>query len=314
MARSYARIITGIWRNAEFRRLPGRAQRLYLLLVTQPDITAAGTLPLTIRRWADMGGDTTVQEIKDSLSELAAGKFIAVDEIAEELLVRSFVKWDGGYTNSKRRPVILDAASEVQSEQLRRVLAFEFDRLDLPTARLGDVASDRASDAPCPETPGPSDTSERPETSLFLVDSLSDAVSDATSPSERVVVTEVGNYSSSLNPQSVPPTADADEVEPLGTQQIVGAWIDACRKRPPQRVIGHISRDVKAMLAEGIDTADVQAGLMEWHTKGLNPSTLASVVHEVMNRSDRRHLRAVSGGYQPFRNPTDPSVYDEELL
>jgi hypothetical protein len=111
-----------------------------------------------------------------------------------------------------------------------------------------------------------------------------------------------------------PPTADADEVEPLGTQQIVGAWIDACRKRPPQRVIGHISRDVKAMLAEGIDTADVQAGLMEWHTKGLNPSTLASVVHEVMNRSDRRHLRAVSGGYQPFRNPTDPSVYDEELL
>lgn len=27
-----------------------------------------------------------------------------------------------------------------------------------------------------------------------------------------------------------------------------------------------------------------------------------------------RHLRAVSGGYQPYRNPTDQSVYDEGLL
>ncbi|MGW0577328.1 hypothetical protein ACWD25_15425 [Streptomyces sp. NPDC002920] len=29
---------------------------------------------------------------------------------------------------------------------------------------------------------------------------------------------------------------------------------------------------------------------------------------------DRPKLRAVSGGWQPFRNPTDQSVYDEPLI
>lgn len=39
------------------------------------------------------------------------------------------------------------------------------------------------------------------------------------------------------------------------------------------------------MLEEGIDPDDVRSGLLEWARKGkLHPSTLPSVVNEVMNR------------------------------
>lgn len=37
------------------------------------------------------------------------------------------------------------------------------------------------------------------------------------------------------------------------------------------------------MLAEGIDPVDVRRGLAAWHSKGLHPSTLPSIVNQLMN-------------------------------
>jgi hypothetical protein len=37
------------------------------------------------------------------------------------------------------------------------------------------------------------------------------------------------------------------------------------------------------MLAEGIDPDDIRRGMSAWMAKGLHPSTLPSVVNEVMN-------------------------------
>lgn len=190
MSRSYARIMTAIWRNREFRALDAAMQRVYLLLVTQPDISAAGTLPLTVRRWADMAADTTPQDITAALTVLAAKNFVVFDRDTEELLVRSFVKWDAGYTNSKRIPVIKRAGAEIASEALRRVLAAEFGRLGLPTAFLLDSPSDALSDGD-DDPDGAVLPEPDPETLFPQVDSLSDRASGGVSPSEGVVATEV---------------------------------------------------------------------------------------------------------------------------
>jgi hypothetical protein len=69
---------------------------------------------------------------------------------------------------------------------------------------------------------------------------------------------------------------DAD----ASAQTLIGEWIDHCPTRPPGRVIGQLSKEVKALLDEGQPYEDVRAGLAAWHSKGLHPSTLASVVHE----------------------------------
>jgi hypothetical protein len=233
MARSYANIVTAIWRDPDWRRLDSAAQRVYMLLVTQPNISAAGMLPMTIGRWSAMAADTTPEEVRGALVRLAADRWVALDEVTEELLVRSFVRHDNGYRNSKRRPVIRDAAGEIESRTLRQVLAVELVRLELPAEWTGeaprelDSPSDALSGSPSdgvtgaqphgiPQAapkPSPSDSVGNPVDNAFpQVDSLSDALSDGTSASERVVVTR-GTYVEppTHNPQTTtpvpPPTA-----------------------------------------------------------------------------------------------------------
>lgn len=287
MARSYARIITAIWRNKEFRRLPSAAQRVYLLLVTQPDISAAGTLPLTVRRWADLAEDTTVDNIAAALEVLEAGRFIAMDRVTEELLVRSFVKWDGGYGNRKRFPVIRDAGLAIDSSRLQRVLAMECERLGVTLEGLVPIEDSAERTPPVPPSDPPKPQVDR------LSDSASDSDPDGTSRFDRDEV-----ITTTHNPQPIPPPAGA------GAQQLVGAWIEACRRRPPKQVIGIISRNVKALLEEGFDPADVQAGLERWAEKGtLHPSTLPTVVNEVVNRPSPRASPA------GFVSQTDQNIH-----
>ena len=63
-------------------------------------------------------------------------------------------------------------------------------------------------------------------------------------------------------------------------QTLIAEWLDHTPQRPPGRVIGQVSKELKAMLDEGQPYEDVRNGLSAWAQKGLHPSTLASVVHE----------------------------------
>ena len=67
-------------------------------------------------------------------------------------------------------------------------------------------------------------------------------------------------------------------------QTLIAEWIEHCEQRPPGRVVGQVSKELKALLDEGIEPERVRAALAEWNRKGLHPSTLASVVHEITNR------------------------------
>lgn len=71
--------------------------------------------------------------------------------------------------------------------------------------------------------------------------------------------------------------------EPPGptAQTLVGEWIDHCREKPPGKVIGQIASEIKKMLDEGIDYERVRQGLATWQQRGLHPSTLPSIVHEL---------------------------------
>ncbi|MDG4796197.1 hypothetical protein [Micromonospora sp. WMMD1082] len=94
----------------------------------------------------------------------------------------------------------------------------------------------------------------------------------------------------------VEPPADP----PATTQALVAEWIDHCRKRPPGNVIGQVSKHIKTMLAEGTDPADIRRGFAEWARKGLHPSTLPSVVNEVMNSGTHPPAQKLSTADQRF--------------
>lgn len=249
MARNYSQIMCAIWDEPEFLALSEAAQRAYFLLVTQKDISAAGVLHMWTPRWAAMSRTSTDESLKAALHELKVARYIVPDWVTGELLVRTFVKWDGGYKNSKRKPLIEREARAVHSTEIKGQLRVEFEKLDLDTDGLPepppptgtDGPSDRASDVPSYGGPGsngvavgPPSTSmangvraafdEPPkpsagpaERNLVIVpypqvDRASDVASDVTSRSTGVVGgTDVTTgVPQPQNPQPVPPPAGTD--------------------------------------------------------------------------------------------------------
>lgn len=131
MARTYANVDAGIWDDAEFCALSAGAQRTYFMLITQSEISAAGTLALTLRRWARTCGE---KYLEVWLAELSDARFVLIDEDTEELLVRTFAKWDGGYKHAKRRMAVVAYARAIRSLQLRTAAAEELAKLGVSTA------------------------------------------------------------------------------------------------------------------------------------------------------------------------------------
>lgn len=132
MSRNYAQIFTAIWRDPDFLALRRTQQQAYFLLVTQPNISAAGVLPITERRWTKLAADDSQEELLADIAHLHKIGMVVVDEDTEELLVRSFIRHDNGYRNPRRQPSIRDAAQDVQSPRLRQALAVELVRLGCP--------------------------------------------------------------------------------------------------------------------------------------------------------------------------------------
>lgn len=130
MARSYGKTYLSIWGDGDFRALHPDAQRMYLFLTSQQDLSCVGTIPLRINRWANCAADQTAQQVRSALAELARGNFIVVDECTEEVLVRSFVRRDEGWKSPNMMKSIVSTARTVMSESLRAVLCSEISRID----------------------------------------------------------------------------------------------------------------------------------------------------------------------------------------
>jgi hypothetical protein len=115
MARGHGRILTSIWEDSDFLALTEDQQRLYLFLISQPNLNHAGLLDLTLRRWARKAAGLTVAELKERIDSLAKARFIVVDEDTEELLIRSFVRNDGVWRMPKVMGSMVSGALEISS-------------------------------------------------------------------------------------------------------------------------------------------------------------------------------------------------------
>jgi len=284
MPRSHGRILSAIWNDGDFLALEAGPQRLYLFLLSQPDLSHAGLVPMRVRRWAKKVALGTVASITADLGDLENARFVVTDQDTEEVLIRTFVRNDGVYKQPKVMLRLREDARQIESPKLRGAFRSELDRL--PLDELSAPTQATVSD---------------------IVDTLREDFTDAQEyPSERVsdTPTDTPRVRAGAFPQpptpipqppaTVPPTAGRGEPgtslavvreEAPTAQTLVGEWIDHCEERPPGRVIGQVSKELKSLLDEGISPDRVRAALAEWNRKGLHPSTLASVVHEITNRA-----------------------------
>lgn len=119
----YVKVVRSIWTNAEFVALSPEAQRVYFLLISQPDISHAGVLPLLERRWARLAAGTTTAGVLGSIEELEAAQMIYVDHDTDEVLVRSYIRYDEMHKVPNGRKAVEKAIDSVISGQLRAIAA-----------------------------------------------------------------------------------------------------------------------------------------------------------------------------------------------
>lgn len=133
--RTYGKVLCDIWNDNTFLNLSHDASRLYFRFITGSDISAAGVLPLTERRWHSAFQDNPAERIAAALDELALTEInehgfglIVVDENTAEVWVRGFIGVDGRATadNSKMRKSVENALSDVISPMLRTAIERQY--------------------------------------------------------------------------------------------------------------------------------------------------------------------------------------------
>ncbi|UGT65286.1 hypothetical protein LTT66_18120 [Nocardia gipuzkoensis] len=141
MAREHGRVLSRIWRDPDFRALSVGAQRMYLLLLSQPTINNAGMLPLQIGKFAKGCDSTSEEDVRIALGELARANFAYFDEDSEEVFVRSYIRNDGVLKQPNIVKNALRCAAAIESEYLRSAMAIELRRIgrDDATARAAEL-------------------------------------------------------------------------------------------------------------------------------------------------------------------------------
>lgn len=329
MARTgFAKIYTKIWSDKDFIALPEALQRGFLMLMSQGNLNAAGVIALQPRRWARFAADSTSENITEIVHALEQRRYVYADWDTEELLVRSYIRNDELWKQPNVMKGSFDDIEATLSDRLKAVLRTELERIpwdtltgkmaddtraraaeviaSLPTMGEVEAASPKAPVEPFPEPfgepfpegfqePSPEGSAE-PSPGLFPEPKTEPPVVVAVA-----VEAEVGSSKGSIPnpsdsgaeaPTSAEPAEKPEEPKPATAQTIVGEWIDRCAKRPPKNVIGQMAKQIRQLLDEGIDPDDIRRGIAEWMTKQLHPSTLPSIVNDVMNRPSR-HLHAV---------------------
>lgn len=126
MARSHGKLYTRVWNDPDWRELSGEAQRLYMLLLSQPKLTLCGTLDVSVQRWARMAADTQPDDVQVALDELEHRGYVLIDWDTLELAIRTFTKHD---VNSTRLNINLikgmwRAWEGLESDWLRSEIVF----------------------------------------------------------------------------------------------------------------------------------------------------------------------------------------------
>lgn len=307
MAGSYAKIFNEIWADPDFRSLNRGQQWLFFALISQPELNFAGVVTTTDRRLTGCAEGFTVEELRDDLTALHARRYIVFDEEHDEILVRSYVRHDGAWRTPNVLTSIIRAATSIRSVAIRAALAEELGRLALDELSGKRADEMRASVARVIETLTPRVPVRVSRTvSACVSEPFQEGISEPfaqpiTEPTVvvAVVVEEVEDRTSLSLFEDLPPTAGSGKPRPeveVTSQTIVGEWIERCKKRPPNNVIGQMSKQIKTMLDEGIAPDDIRRGISVWMTKEVHPSVLPSLVNSAMNATSAAGKSAASNG------------------
>lgn len=138
MAREYAKTNLSIWQDDDWRAVPAPAQHLYQVLNTHPELSYCGVADWRPGRLVAFANGWTVDDIDLLADCLEARHFIVRDEVSEEVLVRSWIRFDGLIKQPRLSVSMANSFAAVSSNDIRGVIVHELNKLhDLEPGAAG---------------------------------------------------------------------------------------------------------------------------------------------------------------------------------
>jgi hypothetical protein len=129
VSREHAALRHRIWLDKDFTSQDPDAVLLYLFLLSQDDLSYAGTLHLRPRQWARKLPTLGEDRIRAAVDTLAGNRYVLVDEDTEELLIRTFVRNDELWKMPRMLELAIKQASRIESDRLREAFGVELLRI-----------------------------------------------------------------------------------------------------------------------------------------------------------------------------------------
>jgi len=177
---AYVKVVRSIWTDSEWLELSSTEKLIYLQLISQPNISKCGVLPFVPRRWAHMHPDLGPNELNAAIDSLESLGYVFVDRDTEELLVRTYMRYDEAWRQTNGVRGIQIEAEQIMSKTLLQQVLQEFEQASGNPLHKG---SDKGCDDPCdnsnatPLTPNPYPNTPNPD--------------PQTPPSDSVLVAQV---------------------------------------------------------------------------------------------------------------------------
>lgn len=139
MARDHARIHLDLWGEDDWLDLSPRAQHLYFVLDTHPDLSFCGSGDWHPAKVAQRAKGWTVDGVEVAAKELveSPAMFLVLDLGTNEFLLRSWIKHDQLYRMPNMAVSMANARMKLASRHLRGVVVFEVAKLHAAEPELG---------------------------------------------------------------------------------------------------------------------------------------------------------------------------------
>ncbi|WP_439030246.1 hypothetical protein [Gordonia terrae] len=127
--KDHARVNLDIWNDDDWLDLSPAAQHLYLVLWTSPGLTYCGAGDWRPGKIAQRASGWTIRGVELAAEELSREMFLIIDEVAEEFLLRSWVKHDALWRTPNMAVSMANARGDLASRILKGVVVFEVQKI-----------------------------------------------------------------------------------------------------------------------------------------------------------------------------------------
>jgi len=117
MARAFTKLLPSITSDDDFLAGSLEAKFLYVMVLAMPKLSPAGCIDYRPARWQKLDADI---DIDATVGELVERGYLLFDADTEEVLVRSWIKIDGGYRNRNMVKSVRSAIGLIESKRLQR--------------------------------------------------------------------------------------------------------------------------------------------------------------------------------------------------